>query len=204
VKRVLIINYGVGNIGSLINAFRKIGTEPVVTLEISDCKEIDAIVFPGVGSFDSAMRILKNRGIVNKINELVGNVPILGICLGMQLMFENSEEGIEKGLSWFKGKVERLRKGKIPHIGWSSIEIMRESPLLEGISNNSYFYFAHSYAVFNMDNHYIASKTECYGNYFVSTVSCEEKLIFGTQHHPEKSSKIGLKLLKNFINVTRK
>ena len=193
-KRVLIVNYGVGNISSLISAFRKISTEPVVTLEISGCKEIDAIVFPGVESLDSAMRILKNRGIVNKINELIGNVPTLGICLGMQLMFESSEEGIEKRLSWFKGKVERLRKGKILHIGWSSIEIMRGSPLLEG----------NSYAVSNIDDHFIESKTECYGNYFVSTVSCEEKLIFRTQYHSEKSSKIGLKLLKNFINVIRK
>ena len=196
-----ILNYGVGNIGSLINAFRKLGVETLIINNENDLMKCDGIIFPGVGSFDSAIKILKKYSI---INELKGVKPILGICLGMQIFFEKSEEGIENGPSWFSGIVRKFRYGKIPHIGWNDVKFLKQCSLIEEIPNGSYFYFAHSYAYFEIDKEFVIGITEYYNQKFASIVCDEKNLIFGTQFHPEKSSKIGLKLLQNFIKICKK
>lgn len=196
-----ILNYGVGNIGSLINVLKKIGVETLIINNENDLHKSDGIIFPGVGSFNSAIKILRKYSITN---ELKGVKPILGICLGMQIFFEKSEEGIENGLSWFSGIVKKFRYGKIPHIGWNDIKIIKQCSLTQEIPNNSYFYFAHSYAYFEIDKEFVVGVTEYYGQKFASIVCDEKNLVYGTQFHPEKSSKIGLKLLQNFVKICRK
>ncbi len=197
--RIGILRYGVGNIGSLVNAFRRLGVDVTVLGSAMDFQECDGIVFPGVGSFDSAMRFL--RGLADHIDRLRGAKPVLGICLGMQLLFDRSEEGVERGLGWLRGSVIRLRGEKVPHIGWNTVEIIRECQIVDGIPSGTYFYFAHSYAVFETDLEHVVGTT-AYGDHRFVSVLCDEKqLLYGTQFHPERSSKAGLKLLENFVRI---
>ena len=195
---ITIIDYKSGNLKSISNGFRKIGAE----YQITDDKEIiadsDYLVLPGVGAFGSAMENLEpfKDVIYEHVN---ADKPFLGICLGQQVLMSSSEEspGV-KGLDLFRGHVEKLPEGfKIPHMGWNKLKMVNDSPILEGI-DGEYFYFVHSYHVIP-DNDEIISGTCEYGVSVVASLS--QNNLFSTQFHPEKSSKAGLKILKNFTNL---
>ncbi|MDR2623818.1 MAG: imidazole glycerol phosphate synthase subunit HisH [Methanobrevibacter sp.] len=194
---VTIIDYGSGNLRSISNGFLKIGAKPKITKDVEEIANAKYLVLPGVGAFASAMKnveIFKNL-ILEHINN---DKPFLGICLGLQLLFSNSDEspGV-KGLDVFKGNVKKLPENrKVPHIGWNSIEIVKNSKILDGL-DGKYFYFVHSFhGVPKMD---IISSTVNYG--VDLTASVEENNVFATQFHPEKSGNFGLKILKNFISI---
>ena len=195
---ITIIDYKSGNLKSISNGFKKIGAE----YQITDDKEViansDYLVLPGVGAFGSAMENLKPFEDV--IHEHVGDdKPFLGICLGQQVLMSSSEESPDvKGLNLFEGRVEKLPEGvKIPHMGWNKLKVVNNSPILEGI-DGEFFYFVHSYHVIPDDESIIAGTCE-YGNDVVASLS--QNNLFSTQFHPEKSSKAGLKILKNFTNL---
>ena len=195
---ITIIDYKSGNLKSISNGFRKIGAD----YQITDDKEIiadsDYLVLPGVGAFGSAMENLKPFEDV--INEHVNdNKPFLGICLGQQVLMGSSEESPEiKGLNLFKGHVELLSGNvKIPHMGWNQLKVVNDSPILEGI-DKEFFYFVHSYHVVPNDDEIIAGVCD-YGGEIVASLS--QNNLFSTQFHPEKSGKAGLKIIKNFTNL---
>ncbi|MEM4311299.1 MAG: imidazole glycerol phosphate synthase subunit HisH [Nitrososphaerales archaeon] len=196
--RVLIINYGVGNLFSLKNAFERLNCEVLIKDELKD--DTDAIILPGVGSFDPA--IIRLSKFKDKLmEEITKGKPCFGICLGMQLFFNESEEGIEKGLNLLKGKVVRLPKGlKVPQMGWNTLKILKYSSMFDGIEDNSWVYFAHSYHP-ETSKDYVITKTN-YGVNFPSTI--QHGNLFGTQYHPEKSGKVGLKILENFVRFCKK
>ncbi len=199
---ITIIDYGMGNIRSVQKAFQKVGFNAIMSNNREDIKESIGIVLPGVGAFGDAVNNLKSADIFELIKEVIkSGKPFLGICLGLQLLFETSEENPDmEGLSVFKGKVVKFKKEglKIPHIGWNQIEIKKESKLLSGIENNSFFYFVHSYYVVPTDKDIILTYTE-YGDKFVSGV--EKDNIFAIQFHPEKSQDKGLQIIKNFGDI---
>lgn len=197
---ITIIDYGMGNLRSLINAFQFLGEKVKVSDNPKEIERAKKLVFPGVGNFGEALKNLKrkklDRAIKNSIKK--GN-PFLGICLGFQLLFEKSEEAPKtQGLSIFKGKIVKFRKIKIPQIGWNQLKIQKKSKILKGIKNESFVYFMHSFYPEPLDEKIIIAKTN-YGINFCSVI--EFKNIFGAQFHPEKSGKTGLKILKNFIKI---
>ena len=195
---ITIIDYKSGNLKSISNGFKKIGCEYQVTDDKEIIADSDYLVLPGVGAFGSAMENLKPFEDV--INEHVNDgKPFLGICLGQQVLMESSEEspGV-KGLGLFKGHVERLPEGvKIPHMGWNRLNVLNDSPILEGI-DGEYFYFVHSYHVVADEEDIVAGVCE-YGSDVVASLS--QNNLFSTQFHPEKSGVAGLKILKNFTNL---
>lgn len=200
----LIIDYGIGNIGSLQNALKFLGYETEISSNLSKIKSAKRLIFPGVGAFDQAiLKICKLDGLRDLIYEktLIEKVPFLGVCLGMQLIMESSEEGEEKGLGLIKGKVKKFdskNELKVPHMGWNTVNIVRENSIIEKNSFNK-FYFVHSYYVqLENENKNAIGKTN-YGRYFDSIVFNEN--IYGVQFHPEKSHKYGLKLLKKFMSL---
>jgi glutamine amidotransferase len=198
---IIIFDYGVGNLFSLKNALETVGLTVKISQSLKESNSIDGLALPGVGSFPAALeRIEPVREV---IRNLVGNgIPILGICLGMQLFFEKSDEGQGQGLSFFKGKNIRLPSlVKIPHMGWNTINIVKQNEILKNIKNNSYVYFVHSLYPLPIEPEIILTKTE-YGELFTSMVSF--KNIFGTQFHPEKSGEIGLEILRNFANIVKR
>ncbi|URZ01426.1 imidazole glycerol phosphate synthase subunit HisH [Clostridium felsineum] len=197
-KKIAIVDYGMGNLLSVKKALDYIGANSFITSDAEKLKESDAIILPGVGAFPDAIESLKKNGL-NKIitNEAKEGKPFLGICLGMQLLFEESEEVTKtKGLGLIKGRIIKIKtEFKIPQIGWNSINIPKECELLKGVLEKSYVYFVHSYcaALENKDN----LNAYCdYGAKIPAVVS--SKNVFGIQFHPEKSGEIGLKMLKNF------
>ena len=195
-----VLRYGVGNIGSLVNAFKRLGADVEILEDSNQLKNVDLLVLPGVGSFDAAIKYIDEK--VPEVRKIAGSVPVLGICLGMQIMFEESEEGTLRGLCWFSGKVKLLKSYKIPHIGWNTISRVRDSPVLENIPDGSYFYFAHSYCVYYSENVTVARAVTTFDETtFVSVLADEEKCIFGTQFHPERSSKPGLQFLRNVLKM---
>ncbi|MEN3047231.1 MAG: imidazole glycerol phosphate synthase subunit HisH [Candidatus Caldarchaeales archaeon] len=196
--RIGVLNYGVGNLFSVVSALRRLGAE-VELLESLDRAELDGLVLPGVGNFtEGAVNLAAQR---DAVLELVGSgTPTLGICLGMQLLFEGSEEGEGRGLSVFGGRVVRLRtSAKLPHIGWNRLRVIRESELLEGISSGDWVYFVHSYAPDPRDRSIVLATTEYGGYAFPSIVGSGN--VFGTQFHPEKSGETGRRVLRNFVGV---
>jgi imidazole glycerol-phosphate synthase subunit HisH len=202
---VTIIDYGMGNIGSIKRKLSHIGVNAVISTDKSDLINADKLILPGVGHFRKAVENLRQYHLWDILNELVliKKKPILGICLGMQLMAEHSEEGDEKGFGWFdasvlKFKVIDVQKYKIPHIGWNQIKKKKESKLMTGLSDLSEFYFIHSYHFKCNNPTDVLNETE-YENYFVSAV--EKENIFGVQYHPEKSHDEGEQLLKNFMKI---
>ncbi len=200
---IAVVNYGVGNVRSVKRALEKIDAIPLITLKAEDLINADAIILPGVGSFKSAMEGLKP--VLQSLYEAVkSGKPILGICLGLQLYFEWSEEGGGiGGLGLIEGYVDRLPNTvKVPHMGWNTIKIEATCPLIEGVPNEAYVYFVHSYKV-NPKRHENIITTTNYGVEFPSIVEAKP-LIFGTQFHPEKSGKIGLTMLRNFIELARR
>lgn len=201
---IVIIDYKMGNIGSVTNMIKKIGYESLVTSDIQKVQSATKIILPGVGHFDKAMSNLRELNLIDMLNQkaLVEKVPILGICLGMQLLSERSEEGNSSGLGWIKGEVckfsfgENQNKLKVPHMGWNTIHQQKGSDLLENLNSNPRFYFVHSYHFKCHDSADILCTSD-YGYSFVSAVSHEN--VFGVQFHPEKSHKFGMMLLRNFI-----
>ena len=204
--QIAIIDYGMGNLQSVLNACQYIGgCNPIVTGDPIIIKEADGLILPGVGAFEDAMKELKSSNLVDVLNEevLIKNKPILGICLGMQLLFQESEEnGQHKGLGWLEGTVKRFDippQFQIPHIGWNDIVCTNDSQLFHEINNDKNFYFVHSYHVVTSEQNVIAFSN--HGKDFVAAVQKDN--IYGTQFHPEKSHINGLTFLKNYFNVIR-
>ncbi len=195
---IVIIDYGVGNLASITNALNALGVENVISSDPLTLTKAQAIILPGVGAAGQGMKNLKKQGLDKIIiEEIKKGKPFLGICLGMQLLFEKSEEGNVKCLGIFKGVVKKFTKmRKIPQIGWNDVRIMNnELRIMQKIPNNSYFYFVNSYYCDPKDKTIVAGKTT-YGETFASIVVKDN--IVGVQFHPEKSGKIGFQLLKNF------
>lgn len=200
---IAIIDYGTGNLQSVKKAFDFIGAESVITDNPEIINACDRILLPGVGSFGDAMDSMHKSGLVETVkqNALSGK-PFLGICLGLQLLFEESEEspGV-KGLGIFKGKIKKFSSDmglKIPHIGWNSLEIKQKDTLFKNVPENSYVYFVHSYYLHAEDEEDVATVTN-YGIDFHSAVG--KNNVFATQFHPEKSGDVGLQILKNFASM---
>ena len=197
---IAVIDYGAGNIRSVAKAVEALGTKCFIAMNDDDLKKADKVILPGVGAFGKAARTLKSARMNSAIREFVETGrPFLGICLGFQLLFESSEEdpGIP-GLNLIKGKCVRLEGSvKIPHLGWNRVKITQNHPLWKNIPDESFFYFAHSYIVLPEEKLNIG-ETE-YGCHFASAIA--EENIIGLQFHPEKSQDIGLKILKNFIEM---
>lgn len=200
---IAIIDYDAGNIKSVERALQYLGEECIVTRDKEKLLKADKIILPGVGAFGDAMEKLHKFGLVDVIHKLVKeNKPFLGICLGLQLMFESSEEGPGvKGLGLLPGKIVKFpeKEGfKIPHMGWNSIDVKEGSRLFKGVSNNSYVYFVHSYYLQAENENDVAATTE-----YITHVhaSVEHDNIFACQFHPEKSGDVGLRILKNFCEL---
>ncbi|MEM1570335.1 MAG: imidazole glycerol phosphate synthase subunit HisH [Candidatus Bathyarchaeia archaeon] len=203
--KVVVFDYAVGNFRSIKNGLEKSGAEVSITSEIAEIEKADALVFPGVGAFPEAIRRL-NPAIDTIKKFMAGGGTLLGICLGMQLLFTVSTEGgLYKGLDYFKGIVVKLPSNvKIPHIGWNTIEIRDFGcPLLDGVPDGSFLYFVHSYyaKISEVEIDSIDAETT-YGVVFPSVVS--KGSVFATQFHPERSGKIGLRILKNFIEYIKR
>ncbi|MCC8160758.1 MAG: imidazole glycerol phosphate synthase subunit HisH [Oscillospiraceae bacterium] len=198
---IAIIDYGAGNLHSVKNALDFLGADSIITGSSKEILEADKVILPGVGAFGDAMRCLNGSGLSDTVKLTAeSGKPLLGICLGLQLMFEESEEspGAE-GLGIFKGKTVKIPDGenlKIPHMGWNSIKITKESKILKNIGTEPYVYFVHSYYINAEDADVVSAYTE-YGQRL--DIAVEKGNIFATQFHPEKSGETGMKILKNFI-----
>lgn len=205
INMVAIIDYDAGNIKSVEKALLYLGEEAVITRDRDAILRADRVILPGVGAFGDAMDKLRTYGLDKVIQEVVGqNTPFLGICLGLQLLFESSEEseGVE-GLGILKGKVVRLLEEsdlKIPHIGWNSLKYPNPGRLFTGIAEDSYVYFVHSYYLQAKDPSIVTATTE-YGTLIHASV--EQGNVFACQFHPEKSSDVGMQILKNFLTISK-
>jgi glutamine amidotransferase len=206
---VTIVDYNSGNISSVINSFEEVAKDKVnieVTSDPKIIKTSDKVVLPGQGSFKSCIDGLNSiNGLIDTLNEfaLESKKPLLGICVGLQMFADIGYEQTEtKGLGWISGKVSKIDnqngKFKLPHIGWNQINILKDSKIFKDIENNSHMYFVHSYE-FIPENKNVVSATTEYSSNIICSV--EKENIFGTQFHPEKSDKIGLKIIDNFINL---
>lgn len=203
---IAIIDYGMGNLRSVQKALEHVGYRAEVTREVEKLSAARGVVLPGVGAFSACMANLKRLGLVESIREVVRQgKPFLGICLGFQLLFSESEEfGPQEGLDLFPGRVVSFRSDdglKIPHMGWNRLEKRKESPFLEGISNGDYVYFVHSYYVAPQDESLVATST-AYGTPFASSIATDH--LFACQFHPEKSQEIGLRILANFAKFVER
>ena len=197
---IAIIDYGMGNLRSVQKGLERAGGEAVVTRDIGQIESARGVVLPGVGAFSACMQNLGNFGLIDPIRAAIRKKkPFLGICLGFQLLFSESEEfGPQKGLDLFSGKVVGFHAGKelkVPHMGWNRLEKKIQSPFLEGVSSGDYVYFVHSFYVVPDDSSIIATTTD-YGESFVSSIATES--LFACQFHPEKSQELGLRMLANF------
>lgn len=201
---IVIIDYGVGNLGSIKNMLKKIGVHSRISSNMSDIKAADKLILSGVGSFDCGMQNLHKHQLVEVLNDKVvdNKTPILGICLGMQLFTKYSEEGVAPGLGWFDAEVVgyKFDKGssvlKVPHVGWNSVEPRTNSLLFSEMHDESRFYFVHSYYVKCNHSQDVLATTK-YGYEFTSVI--EKGHIVGVQFHPEKSHKFGMQMFKNFV-----
>lgn len=198
---ILVIDYGMGNIGSIANMIKKAGGEALVSGDPKDLERAGKIILPGVGAFDHGVRNLKERGLWDPLTKraMEDKVPVLGVCLGMQLFTRSSEEGTLPGLGWLRAKTIRFPGSiglKIPHMGWNNVALRKSSPLFEEMYEEPMFYFVHSYHVACEEPSDVLAVTE-YGYEFPSCLQREN--LYATQFHPEKSHKYGLRLIKNFI-----
>ena len=204
-QKIVIVDYGMGNIQSVLRKFSLLGIIPAVSKNPAMIKNADKLVLPGVGHFGKAIENLKTLGLYDTLNEkvLTHKTPILGICLGMQLMTNGSEEGDSIGFGWVDAEVKKFSIDntldyKVPHSGWNSVEIVKDSRLMNGISNQSEFYFVHSYLCSCNDKEDVLNVT----NYEMQFDAAFEKdNIFGVQYHPEKSFEVGKILINNFIQL---
>ena len=200
---ITIIDYGAGNIFSVQNMLKKIGVKTVTGNNEFSIEQAEKLILPGVGAFDTCAQRLQDSGLQKALNKKVleEKTPVLGICVGMQLMMETSEEGVLPGLGWIKGKTVRFNRDtmpgdlKIPHIGWTGVELNKPSRLFEGMNGESRFYFVHAYYVLPEDDNDVLVYAR-HGNRFPAAL--ERGNITGVQFHPEKSHKSGMKLLENF------
>ncbi len=200
---IAIINSGIANVRSVQKGFEVMGFRAKVIEDPRDLKGASAIVLPGVGAFQKGMDYLGEKGFHEPLNRWIETGrPLLGICLGFQLLCGVSEEfGLHQGLNIFSGRVKRFPKGqKVPHMGWNSIQVEKKIPLLEGISEGSYFYFVHSYFLDSPDRSVVAATTD-YGVTFPSIITRDN--VYATQFHPEKSQKLGLRILRNFGGLSK-
>ena len=206
---VTIVDYRSGNISSVINSFKEVAQDKVkieVTSDVSKIKLSDKVVLPGQGSFKSCVDALKSiNGLVDSLNDfvMINKKPLLGICVGLQMFADvGYEENETKGLGWISGKVTKINnqngKYKLPHIGWNQINILKENKIFKDIKDKSHMYFVHSYEFIPVDKNFISATTDYSSNHVCAV---EKENIFGTQFHPEKSDKTGLKIIDNFINL---
>ncbi len=202
---IAIIDYGMGNLRSVEKGFAKVAIEAEITSDISVIDRAEAVVLPGVGAFRDCIRNLENLRLIDAVvRSIEKGKPYLGICLGLQILFTESEEfGLCKGLDILKGRVKRFPATdlKIPHMGWNTVKLKKTPPIMEGIEDESFFYFVHSYYVSPKDDDIVAGTTE-YGIEFTSMIWKDN--IFATQFHPEKSQRLGLKILENFGNLVKR
>jgi glutamine amidotransferase len=201
---IVVIDYGMGNLGSIMNMLKKVGAEAICSSSIADIERAGKLILPGVGSFDAGMRNLSDFGLISALNHKVveNKAPILGICLGMQLLTKRSEEGDLPGLGWVDAETVRFKfdairgaRNRVPHMGWNTVEMVKKSWLFDEMFPEPRFYFVHSYHVRCNDETDILTRT-LYGYEFVSSLLRGN--IAGVQFHPEKSHKFGMKLLSNF------
>ncbi|MBI5839966.1 MAG: imidazole glycerol phosphate synthase subunit HisH [Chloroflexi bacterium] len=205
---IVIVDYGVGNLGSIINMLKKAGAKAIASSDPDILGQAEKLILPGVGAFDAGMNKLNERGLVPLLNHLAleKKIPFLGLCLGLQLMTKRSEEGQAQGLGWLDAETVRFRfdagqtQLKVPHMGWNTIEILRPHPLLSDLEPDSRFYFVHSFYIHSRDPEAVLAETD-YGGRFHSIFAKDN--IMGAQFHPEKSHKYGLRLLKNFAEAVK-
>lgn len=203
---IAVIDSGMGNVGSVANMLGRIGAKACIASNTDDILKADKLILPGVGAFDRAVESLQESGFIPAITEKVleAETPILGICLGMQLLSRGSEEGCLPGLGWIDAETVRFKfeeeysEFKLPHMGWNSIDVCRASPLLDGLEQGSRFYFVHSYHVRCADESSVLAVSR-YGVQFHSAIMNGH--VMGTQFHPEKSHKFGMRLLSNFAKM---
>lgn len=202
-KKIVIIDYDMGNIQSVMNALSFLGYESILSRKESDFEDAFGFILPGVGAFGEAMKNIQKYDLIHLMEKhvLEKKKPILGICLGMQLLAKNSSEiGSHKGLGWVDAnivEIEPKNNLRVPHVGWNSIEVRKENPLFKNIPSDTHFYFDHSFHMVCNDKN-IQSSVTLYGD--LLTASIQKENIFATQFHPEKSQVAGLKLLRNFLN----
>lgn len=203
---IVIVDYRMGNVGSILNMLKRVGVPATLSSDPQAILGASKLILPGVGAFDAGMANLAQAGMVEPLRQRVleDGVPILGICLGAQLLFEGSEEGVLPGLGWIRGKVTRFdfsqagRKLKVPHMGWNVVSPRRQDGLFAGAEGEQRFYFVHSYYMSCAEPSDVLSVTP-YGSDFVSSV--ERGNVYGVQFHPEKSHKFGMRLLSNFAQL---
>lgn len=202
---ITIIDYGMGNLGSVQNMVKKIGYDSIITSDKEKIIEANKLILPGVGKFDAGMHNLEERGLIDILNKKVkiDKTPLLGVCLGMQLITNFSEEGNVRGLGWIEAETLKFnfnnsKNLKVPHMGWNFIEEVTQSKIIDEIYENSRFYFVHSYYVRCKNRNNVVATTN-YGFDFDSII--QNNNIIGTQFHPEKSHKFGMKILKNFLEL---
>jgi glutamine amidotransferase len=204
---IVIVDYGVGNLGSIINMLKKAGARATASSDPEVLQQAEKLILPGVGAFDAGMNKLHECGLVPLLNHLAleKKVPFLGLCLGLQLMTKRSEEGQASGLGWLEAETLRFKFEadqahlKVPHMGWNTIEIRRSHPLFAGLDPEARFYFVHSFYIQSHDPDAVLAETD-YGGYFHSIFAKDN--IMGFQFHPEKSHKYGMRLLKNFAEMS--
>ena len=200
--KIAIVDYGVGNLKSVTNALEYLGFATQITGEANDLEQADAIILPGVGAFPDAADKLRGTGLDQVIKQQVEKKPLLGICLGMQLLFEEGEEVRPcEGLGLIPGKVQRIGTAlKLPHIGWNGLSFRNDCPIFKGLAEDSHVYFVHSFQGVAADPAHVAAVTD-YGREVLAAVHRDN--VYGCQFHPEKSGEIGLEILKKFGELNR-
>ena len=203
---ICIIDYGLGNLDAFFNIYKKLNIQTKFAKNCDDLVDVDKIILPGVGAFDHAMELLNASGMRDKLDQLVlvDKIPVIGICVGMQILGKSSEEGKLDGLGWIDGIVKKIdvslieHDTKLPHMGWNNINILQNDPLFNNLEFDALFYFLHSYYFECHDKKDILARSK-YGNDFSCAIN--RRNIYGVQFHPEKSHSYGVTLLKNFANL---
>ncbi|HDS1775031.1 imidazole glycerol phosphate synthase subunit HisH [Pseudomonas putida] len=200
---IIVVDYGVGNIASVLNMLKRVGAQAKASNSREEIEYADKLILPGVGAFDAGMQTLRNSGLIDVLNEQVlgKHKPVMGVCLGSQMLGNRSEEGCEAGLGWIDMDIVRFEKRdrrKVPHMGWNEISPQLQHPILTGLDEKSRFYFVHSYYMLpqNVENTLLTTN---YDQQFTAGVFKDN--IFGFQFHPEKSHKFGMQLFKNFVEL---